>query len=107
MFWRKSKFAQEGGVIFLVVKRKFVGAPIFGIGAKQSVMKGGEGVSVDAEMVGAETVVLKINSVVIVINRRCVEGVPNGLSPMLPSRINKVVVIVVCGTYLVRQLFIL
>ena len=54
-------------------------------------------------MISYETVVSDINTSVIIINRRTIEWISYHLSPMLPSRIDAVVIIIISTRYMVSD----
>ena len=60
-----------------------------------------QGLTTQPQMIGYETVVSDINISVVIINRRTVEWISYHLAPMLPSRIDAVVIIIISTRYMV------
>lgn len=82
-------------------KRDTVGAPTFLIGTQHTIAQALSRLTIKTQMIGNETIVSDNNISVVIINRRTVKWISYHLAPMLPSRIDAVVIIIISTRYMV------
>ena len=83
-----------------LIEREVVSTPPFLVCSQHTVINTRSDRSIETEMVGSETVVLTIHLSVIVVDGRTIERIAHHHSPVLPSGIYVMIVVIVFSAYM-------
>lgn len=94
-------FGEPAEILARVEEWMRVCTPAFGVCEEDTVVGLRGGLSFESEMVREETVGNESHPMVVIIYRRCEEWATDGLTPVLPSVVDIMVIIRIAGRYLV------
>ena len=91
----------KAGVILFFSKRNFICTIALLVGGKHTIVEICYWRTIKAKVESLEAIVVEIYIAILIIYRRAEERITHGLSPMLPTWVNIVVVIVIIATNMV------
>ena len=97
-------FHKEAHIMVGLVERAIICSPSLLISAQETIVETLGRRAINAKMVGDETIVAYIEHAILIIYRRTIERIAYHLPPMLPSRIDAMVVVVVHASEMVRNI---